>query len=123
LVPLAGLALALAVVGGVLRSRVSSLWLVTAVLAAVAALYVVLVGADQSPSLSSFGDFLMALSEARTTAQNFEAPVPATAPGVHALLLLGGAVFLVLFDLLACTLRLVPVAGLVLLAVVTLPVA
>ena len=44
-------------------------------------------------------------------------------PPVHPLLLIGGTLVIVLVDVVACTLRRAPVAGLVLLAAYTLPVA
>lgn len=62
------------------------------------------------------------LGDALDTAQRYRAPVPLTAPPVDVLLILGGLVCLLLIDALACTLRRVPLAGLVLLAIFAIPV-
>lgn len=63
------------------------------------------------------------LNGAVTSAQQYAAPVPVTAEGVHPLLILGGLACLLLVDLLACTLRRVPLAGLPLLTVYSVPVS
>ena len=57
------------------------------------------------------------------SAQRYAAPVPDHAPGVHPLLILGGLACLLLVDVLACTLRRVPLAGLPLLTVYSIPVS
>ena len=64
-----------------------------------------------------------AFSDAVASAQRYEAPVPATAPGIHPLLVAGGLGCMLLVDLLACTLRRVPLAGLPLLTVYSVPVS
>ena len=66
---------------------------------------------------------LAALSDALETSRSYAAPVQAGVPPVHPLLLIGGTLVVVLVDVLACTLRRAPVAGLVLLAAYTVPVA
>ncbi len=63
------------------------------------------------------------LSDAFSSADKYAAPVPAQVPGVHPLLILGGLLCLLLVDLLACTLRRVPLAGLPLLAIYSIPVS
>ena len=63
------------------------------------------------------------LSGAVASAQEYASPVPAIADGVHPLLILGGLACLLLVDLLACTLRRVPLAGLPLLTVYSVPVS
>ncbi|WP_121252554.1 transglutaminaseTgpA domain-containing protein [Nocardioides ferulae] len=63
-----------------------------------------------------------AIDLAVESANRYAPPVPADAPGVHPLLVLGGWGCLLLVDLLACTLRRVPLAGLPLLAVYSVPV-
>ncbi|HVH22501.1 MAG TPA: DUF3488 and transglutaminase-like domain-containing protein, partial [Pseudonocardia sp.] len=57
------------------------------------------------------------------TANRYAAPVPAHAPGVHPLLIPAGLVCLLLVDALACTARRVPLAGLPLLTVYSVPVS
>lgn len=63
------------------------------------------------------------LRDSVTVAQEYRAPVPADTHGVDPLLLLGGLVCLLLVDLLACTLRRAPLAGLPLLVVYSVPVS
>ena len=66
---------------------------------------------------------MAALSDALETSRNYAAPVQSGVPPVHPLLLIGGTLVVLLVDLIACTMRRAPVAGLVLLAAYTLPVA
>ncbi len=63
------------------------------------------------------------LSAAVDTAQRYQAPVPADAPGVDPLLILGGWFCLVLIDLCVGGMRRVPLAGLPLLAIYSIPVS
>lgn len=60
-------------------------------------------------------------SAAVTSARTYVAPIGGDAPPVAPLLLLGGTVFLLLVDILACTLRRVALAGLALLAIYSVP--
>ncbi|WP_324499852.1 DUF3488 and transglutaminase-like domain-containing protein [Nocardioides sp.] len=62
------------------------------------------------------------LHDAVRTAQTYTAPVPASAPGLHPMLLLLGLGCFLLVDLAACTVRRVPAAGLVLLTIYSIPV-
>lgn len=63
------------------------------------------------------------LDDALTSAQQYAAPVPSDVPGVHPLLIPGGLVCLLLVDVLACTARRVPLAGLPLLMIYSVPVS
>ncbi|MFC4787320.1 transglutaminase TgpA family protein [Nocardioides sp. MAHUQ-72] len=74
------------------------------------------VGAAWSRMTQSFGD-------AVDTANQYAAPVPSDAPGVHPLLIPGGLLCLLLVDVLVCTLRRVPLAGLPLLMIYSVPVS
>jgi transglutaminase-like putative cysteine protease len=65
----------------------------------------------------------LAFTDAVDSANTYAPPVPAEAPGVHPLLIAGGAACLLLTDVLACTLRRVPLAGLPLLLVYSIPVS
>ncbi len=71
-------------------------------------------------SLERTGELMRAAVDA---AGQYAAPIPASAPEFAPLMLLSGAVVVLLVDLLACTLRRVPVAGLPLLAAFTAPVS
>lgn len=57
-----------------------------------------------------------------TTAQRYEAPVPADAPGIDPLLVLGGWLCLVVIDTVVGGLRRVPLVGLPLLVIYSIPV-
>lgn len=62
------------------------------------------------------------IGDALDTSRQYRAPVPLGAPPVDVLLVLGGLACLLLVDMLACTLRRVPLAGLPLLAIFSIPV-
>ncbi|MFC6285595.1 transglutaminaseTgpA domain-containing protein [Nocardioides sp. GCM10027113] len=87
-----------------------------------------LAGALLSGAPLPFGDGRLRLQitfeDAVAAAQQYAAPVPASAgEGVAPLLVAGGLVCLLLVDALACTLRRVPLAGLPLLTVYSVPVS
>jgi transglutaminase-like putative cysteine protease len=63
------------------------------------------------------------LNDAVTSAQQYKAPIPAFAPPIDPLLIIGGLACLLLVDIVAGTLRRAPLAGLPLLAVYTVPVS
>lgn len=63
-----------------------------------------------------------ALATARDAAQDYAAPIGPEAPPVAPLLILGGAALVLTMDLLACSLRRVPLSGLALLAAYAVPV-
>ncbi len=68
--------------------------------------------------------FWTAIDDAFAAAQTYAAPVPSTLDvSVQPLLVIGGFAAMLLVDLLACTLRRVPLAGLALLAVYSVPVS
>ena len=75
------------------------------------------------PTPGNVDAFTAALTDALETSRSYAAPVQSGVPPVHPLLLIGGTLVVLLVDLVACTLRRAPVAGLVLLAAYTLPVA
>ncbi|WP_125038633.1 DUF3488 and transglutaminase-like domain-containing protein [Nocardioides sp. LS1] len=71
----------------------------------------------------AYSRLLDAFRAAVDSSQTYAAPVPAHAPGVHPLLIAGGLLCVLLVDALACTLRRVPLAGLPLLMVYSIPVS
>jgi transglutaminase-like putative cysteine protease len=75
------------------------------------------------PTPDNVDAFVAAVRAALESSRSYAAPVQLGVPPVHPLLLIGGTLVVVLVDVLACTLRRAPVAGLVLLAAYTLPVA
>jgi transglutaminase-like putative cysteine protease len=75
------------------------------------------------PTPGNVDVFTAALQDALESSRSYAAPVQLGVPPVHPLLLIGGTLVVLLVDVIACTLRRAPVAGLVLLAAYTLPVA
>ncbi len=75
------------------------------------------------PTPGNVDEFMAALGAALESSRAYAAPVQLGVPPVHPLLLIGGTLVVLLVDVIACTLRRAPVAGLVLLAAYTLPVA
>lgn len=75
------------------------------------------------PTPDNVGLFRTAVVDAFETSRLYAAPIVPGVPPVFPLLLIGGVLVVVLVDVVACTLRRAPVAGLVLLAGYTLPVA
>jgi transglutaminase-like putative cysteine protease len=71
----------------------------------------------------AWGRLLDVFSAAGNTATAYAAPVPESVPGVHPIFIAAGLACLLLVDLLACTLRRVPLAGLPLLTVFSVPVS
>jgi transglutaminase-like putative cysteine protease len=90
---------------------VSTLWLLAVVTSS---------ALPTGATLADFGDAFAAGVE---SARLYQAPVPPNVPPVHALLLVGGTLTLIATDFLACTLRRVPLAGLVLLTAYSVPVS
>ncbi|GHJ58177.1 transglutaminase [Nocardioides sp. OK12] len=122
--PLLGLALLVAAVGAVGRwSRLGALSvLLLQLLSGAMALSWVVVGSPL-PVGATWDALLVALADAREGAVVYASPVPTAEAAVEPLLLAGGLACLVLVDLLACGLRRVPLAGLPLLAVYSVPVS
>ncbi len=75
------------------------------------------------PTPDNVAAFRAALGGALESSRAFAAPVQLGVPPVHPLLLIGGTLVVLLLDVLACTLRRAPVAGLALLAAYTLPIS
>ncbi|WP_432478745.1 transglutaminaseTgpA domain-containing protein [Nocardioides sp. GXQ0305] len=121
--PLLGLALLVAAVGGGLRRLhlPGALVLAAQLVVGIAAISFLLTGSPL-PVGDAFTELLRSFSTAVTNAQQYRAPVPAEG-SIDPLLVVGGWVCMVLVDLLACTLRRVPLAGLPLLAIYSIPVS
>ncbi len=123
LMPLLVLALVLGFTGGVLRTVLRSGLVVSLVQLLVTVVLVFALVGDGPPGPAAWRTLTDGLDSALDAARTFVAPVAESAPPVHPLLITAGAIALYLFDLIASTLRRVPLAGLVLLAVATAPVA
>ncbi len=122
LVPLLALALAISLTGIALRRARTPGVLVFGAQVAVALLGLsfVLTGSPV-PLGDAAATFTRSFELAVQSSTSYAAPVPAGAPGIEPLLIAGGLACLLVVDLLACTVRLVPLAGLPLLAVYSAP--
>ena len=122
--PLFLLAIAIAVGGATARwMRVPGAAVVLGQVAVSALWLLFVVTGSMLPTGATIGAFGDAFSAGLESARLYEAPVPPNVPPVHALLLVGGALTLLATDLFACTLRRVPLAGLVLLTAYSVPVS
>ena len=122
--PLLALGAVIAVTGAVARwARVAAPLVVLVQVLASGALASAMLTGSPVPVGPAWARLLEELDGAATSAREYAAPVPAAAEGVHPLLILGGLVCLLLVDVLACTLRRVPLAGLPLLTVYSVPVS
>ena len=123
--PLFAIGLLLAVVGALARwSRLPGLVVVGLQLAVATAFLLGTYGGSVVPREETRAQLVETFRLAVETAQGYQAPVPPLlVPGVHPLLVLGGVVCLLAVDTLAGTLRRVPLAGLPLLMVYSLPVS
>jgi len=129
LVPIFWICLVTGAVGLVLRSVGSPLALVPFGQALLALVFLNhLWAAPESlggwiPTPASLSESILVLSDGARQAAQWPAPVPATANDFPDLMLGIGTVVVLLVDLLACTMRRVPAAGLPLLAAFTVPVS
>ncbi|TIC88651.1 transglutaminase domain-containing protein [Nocardioides sp. GY 10113] len=122
LVPAALLALAIAVSGVLLRwAGAPRLVTLLGQLAVATCGVSLVVTGDPLPLGGALVELSDALATAVDSAQRYAAPIGADLPPVTPLLVAGAALFALLFDAVACTLRRVPVAGLVLLAIYAIP--
>ncbi|GAA3812530.1 DUF3488 and transglutaminase-like domain-containing protein [Nocardioides panacisoli] len=122
LIPLVICGVLIAVTGALLRHAGLPRLVVLPVQALVAAAYVCgHIAGSALPTHDNLVAIGHALSGAMNSAQTYQAPIGPSAPSVAPLLIVCGAGFLLLVDLLACTLRRVPIAGLPLLAIYSVP--
>ncbi|MGL5823456.1 MAG: transglutaminaseTgpA domain-containing protein [Nocardioides sp.] len=75
------------------------------------------------PSPTGLERCLAAFSGALESARSYTSPIPAQAPGIHPLLIAGGSAFVLVCDLLVCTLRRAVLAGPPLVTIYLLPTA
>ena len=121
--PLLILAIVVAATGAVARWwRAPGPVVVLAQLAASGVVFSMIITGTPLPIGAAWGEMTGAFVDAVDTANRFAPPVPAGEPGVHPLLIAGGLGCILLVDLLACTVRRVPLAGLPLLTVYSVPV-
>lgn len=76
-----------------------------------------------APTPATISEFVAAFEDAIASAQAYLSPIPSGVPPVTVILLTAGVATLIVIDLLAGALRRIPLAGLVLLAVYSVPVS
>ncbi len=111
-----------AVSGALLRGRIPAALVFAGQVLIGAMIACWLVVGTPIPVGSGWTELLVSFDAAVDSANTFSAPVPHNVPPVHPLLIFGGLGAMLLVDLLACTLRRVPLAGLALLTVYSIPV-
>ncbi|MXG90826.1 transglutaminase family protein [Nocardioides flavescens] len=122
--PLVVLAVVIVGTGALLRWwRVPRALVPLAQLVVASMLLCLFVAGTPLPLGESWTRVVEAFTAAVDTANRFAPPVPSAAPPVHPLLIAGGAACLLLVDVFACTLRRVPLAGLPLLTIYSVPVS
>lgn len=76
-----------------------------------------------APTPATISEFVTAFQDAMDSAQAYVAPVPSGVPPITVILLTGGVATFVVIDLLAGALRRIPLAGLALLTIYSVPVS
>jgi transglutaminase-like putative cysteine protease len=76
-----------------------------------------------APTPATISEYVTAFEDAIASAQGYMAPIPSGVPPITVILLTGGVATVIVIDLLAGALRRIPLAGLALLAVYSVPVS
>ena len=122
--PLFLLAIVVAGTGTALRWwRMPAPLVVGAQLVASGVVAMLLITGSPLPIGGGWTELHRSLADALDTSHQYAAPVPNSAPPLDPLLILCGLACLLLVDFLACTLRKVPLAGLPLLTIYSIPVS
>ena len=75
------------------------------------------------PVQGAWTELINAFRDAIDSSREYASPVPIQAPGIHPLLIGGGLVSMLIVDVLACSARKVPLAGLPLLTIYSVPIS
>jgi hypothetical protein len=122
--PLLTIALVVALSGALLRwLRVPGPLVVLAQVVIVGATVSLYVCGSPIPVGEAWLRLELAFQDASDSAQQYRAPVPRNVPAIDPLLIAGGAACMLLVDIVAGTLRRVPLAGLPLLTIYSIPVS
>ncbi len=122
--PLMAIALVVGVSGALLRwLRVPGPLVVLAQVIVVGAVVSLYVCGSLLPIGEAWTRLDLAFQDASASAQQYSAPVPRAVPPIDPLLIAGGAACMLLVDLVVGTLRRVPLAGLPLLTIYSIPVS
>ncbi len=122
--PLLFLGLVVAITGAVARWwRLPAALVILAQLVMSALMLSLLLTGSPLPIQGAWGELVSGFRDAIDSSQTYAAPVPMQVPGIHPLLITGGLVSMLIVDALACSARKVPLAGLPLLAVYSVPIS
>jgi transglutaminase-like putative cysteine protease len=122
--PLVMIAVVVAVSGALLRwLRVPGPFVVLAQVVIVGAVVSLYICGSLVPIGEAWQRLELAFQDASATAQQYAAPVPRGVPPIDPLLIAGGAACMLLVDIMVGTLRRVPLAGLPLLTIYSIPVS
>ena len=122
--PLVTIALVVALSGALLRwLRVPGPLVVLAQVVIVGAVVSLYICGSPLPIGEAWLRMELAFQDASATAQQYAAPVPRGVPPIDPLLIAGGAACMLLVDIVVGTLRRVPLAGLPLLTIYSIPVS
>ena len=122
--PLVVIAIVVAVSGAVLRwLRVPGPLVVLAQVLVVGAVVSMYITGSPIPIGDAWLELKAAFQDASDTAQQYAAPVPRGVPPIDPLLISGGAACMLIVDIVVGTLRRVPLAGLPLLTIYSIPVS
>ena len=122
--PLVTIAVVVALSGALLRwLRVPGALVVLAQVVIVGAVVSLYICGSLLPIGEAWLRMELAFEDASATAQQYAAPVPRGAPPIDPLLIAGGAACMLLVDIMVGTLRRVPLAGLPLLTIYSIPVS
>jgi transglutaminase-like putative cysteine protease len=122
--PLVSVAVVVALSGALLRwLRVPGPLVVLAQVVIVGAVVSLYICGSPVPTGEAWLRMELAFQDASATAQQYAAPVPRGVPPIDPLLIAGGAACMLLVDIMVGTLRRVPLAGLPLLTIYSIPVS
>ncbi len=122
--PLMFLAATVAVSGALARWwRLPGAVVILVQLVASAVMLCLLLTGSPLPIQGAWTELSTAFREAIDSSREYASPVPKLAPGIHPLLITGGLVSMLIVDALACSARKVPLAGLPLLTIYSVPIS
>ena len=122
--PLLFLGVTVALTGAVARWwRLPGAVVVLAQLVVSALMLSLLLTGSPLPIQGAWTELVNGFRDAIDSAQNYAAPVPMQVPGIDPLLISGGLASMLILDALACTARKVPLAGLPLLTIYSVPIS
>ncbi len=122
--PLLFLAATVAISGAVARWwRLPGALVILVQVVVSALMFSLLLTGSPIPIQGAWTELINGFRDAIDSSQEYAAPVPMQVPGIHPLLISGGLVSMLIVDALACSARKVPLAGLPLLTIYSVPIS